>query len=132
MLLGAGAIVILYDRATAPDRSAPDVVVDNYLRAYLVDRNDVRAQQFVCDPANLTDVERLRADLQTREKKFQTNFTVSWGRLSVSNQGDTAEVSVNLVISTVVNDFPQSDRQPWRFVSRKDSSWRVCEAHPAA
>ncbi|MET7670749.1 hypothetical protein ABZS39_21795, partial [Micromonospora luteifusca] len=34
------------DGAAAPDRSAPDVVVDNYLRAFLVDRNDARANLF--------------------------------------------------------------------------------------
>ena len=36
----ATAVIVLYNRAATPDRSAPDVVVDNYLRAFLVDRND--------------------------------------------------------------------------------------------
>src|SRR5690606_42074775 len=33
---GATVIYVAYDRYTRPDRSAPDVVVDNYLRSYLV------------------------------------------------------------------------------------------------
>ncbi len=56
---GAVAGFVLYDRATAPDRSAPDVVVDNYLRAFLVDRNDTKAQEFACKAD--ADLDAIRA-----------------------------------------------------------------------
>ena len=48
-LLCLGAIPLAfhsYDTATRPDRSTPDVVVHNYLQAFLVDRDDAAARQF--------------------------------------------------------------------------------------
>ena len=55
---------MLYNRATTPDRSAPDVVVDNYLRAFLVDRNDARADLFTCEgEADLAGVRGLRDEI---------------------------------------------------------------------
>lgn len=131
-LSGVAVAYVLYDNATAPDRSAPDVVVDNYLRAFLVDRDDVRANQYVCaDSTGLSELQALRADLQEREKRFQTTFTVSWGSLGVQQQGNSAEVSVTLIIATVVNGLSQSDRQPWRFVTQTGEDWRVCQAKRA-
>ncbi len=47
LILAAGiTFYVVYDRATAPDRSAPDVVVDNYLREFLVHRDDAAARKF--------------------------------------------------------------------------------------
>ncbi|MGW0431894.1 hypothetical protein ACWDV4_05035 [Micromonospora sp. NPDC003197] len=132
-LSGIAVGYVLYDNATAPDRSAPDVVVDNYLRAFLVDRNDVQAGQYACpDTSALTELRNLRTDLQEREQRFQTTFRVSWGSLDVRRDGNSAEVRVDLTISTVVNEISQSDRQAWRFVTRLEDDWRVCEAGRAA
>jgi len=132
-LSGVAVAYVLYDKATAPDRSAPDVVVDNYLRAFLVDRDDVRAGQYACtDNSALAELRNLRTDLQEREKRFETTFRVSWGSLDVRRDGNSAEVRVNLTISAVVDQISQSDRQPWRFVTRLADDWRVCEAGRAA
>ena len=61
---GIATAYVWYDRASTPDRSAPDVVVDNYLRAFLVDRNDTRADLFTCESgAELRGVAALRTDL---------------------------------------------------------------------
>ena len=46
---GVATAFVLYERAATPDRSAPDVVVDNYLRAFLVDRERIRAELFTCE-----------------------------------------------------------------------------------
>jgi hypothetical protein len=131
MVAGLGVVFVLYDRATAPDRSAPDVVVDNYLRAFLVDRNDVKARLFTCDNADLAQVAALRADLQAREARFATTFTVSWGPLAVDTAGDTAQVSVDLIVATVANNLSLTDRQPWRFTVAKTDAWQVCGARRA-
>ncbi|MCX4469638.1 hypothetical protein OOK41_04880 [Micromonospora sp. NBC_01655] len=130
LLGGVATAFVLYQRATTPDRSAPDVVVDNYLRAFLVDRNDVRAEQFTCsaNPPQLNGLRALRDDLAAREKRFATTISVSWGRLDVQNQGDTAQVSVDLIMSAHVDGISQSDRQPWQFgVRRDDEGWKVCD-----
>ena len=135
LLCAGGAVVgyLLYDRATAPDRSAPDVVVDNYLRAFLVDRNDTKADEFACQAGgDLGELRQLRADLVAREQRFGTTITVSWGSLTVQRQGDTADVTVDLIISAIVDGISQSDRQGWRFTTRLDDDWRVCDGRRAA
>ncbi|WP_033774863.1 hypothetical protein [Salinispora pacifica] len=118
---------VLYARATTPDRSAPDVVVDNYLRAYLVDRNDIRADVFVCaGGAPTVELRALREDLAAREARFAVPISVSWGSLAVQRDGDEAVVELELVISASVDGISYSDRQPWRFTTRLGEDWRVC------
>ncbi|OKI52765.1 hypothetical protein [Micromonospora sp. CB01531] len=134
LLCAGGAVVgfVLYDRATAPDRSAPDVVVDNYLRAFLMDRNDTKAQEFRCEGrTNFDGLRALRDDLVAREKKFGTTISVSWGALSVQQSGDVAVVEVDLIISALVDGVSQSDRQGWRFETRRGDGWGVCTAERA-
>ncbi|WFE42486.1 hypothetical protein [Micromonospora sp. WMMD998] len=135
LLCTGGALVgfVLYDRATAPDRSAPDVVVDNYLRALLVDRNDTRTQEFTCGGrSELDGVRALRDDLVAREQRFGTRISVSWGPLAVQESGDLAVVEVDLIISASVGGVSQTDRQGWRFEARREDGWGVCAARPAA
>lgn len=129
-LAGAAIAYTLYDRFTAPDRSAPDVTVDGYLRAFLVDENDVLADQFTCDgaAAGLAPLRELRADLAAREQRFQVTFVVKWGPLDVQARDGVAEVTVELLISYQVDNLSYVDHQPWRFVTRDEDGWRVCEA----
>ncbi|GHJ12604.1 MULTISPECIES: hypothetical protein [unclassified Micromonospora] len=131
LLCAGGAVVgfVLYDRATAPDRSAPDVVVANYVQALLEDRNDTKAKQFTCD--GRTDLEGLRSlrdDLVARERRFGTTISVSWGPLTTRESGDVAMVAVELIISASVDGISQTDRQGWRFETRREDGWGVCAA----
>ncbi|MEV1144766.1 hypothetical protein [Micromonospora sp. NPDC049799] len=129
VLGGIVAGYLLYDRATAPDRSAPDVVVSGYLNAFLRERNDTRANLFTCDEADMAELRALRDDLVAREQRFATNISVSWGSLQVNRQGDTAEVQVDLILSAYVDGTSQGDRQPWRFTTRVgDEDWQVCSS----
>lgn len=136
LLCVGGAVVgfVLYDRATAPDRSAPDVVVDNYLRAFLVDRDDTKAALYACNGTGngINALRLLRDDLVSREERFSTRLSVSWGSLKVQKQGDAAQVNVDLIISAFVDGVSQSDRQSWTFVTRLDEGWRVCEGARAS
>ncbi|WP_431905369.1 hypothetical protein [Micromonospora carbonacea] len=136
LLVGGGITAfVLYDRATRPDRSAPDVVVDNYLRAFLVDRNDIKADQFTCSarPPELEELRRLRDDLIVREDRFSTTISVSWGRLDLLKQGEKTTIQVDLIISAYVDGVSQSDRQPWQFEVRETGDeWRVCGGTAAA
>ncbi|SCG76044.1 hypothetical protein [Micromonospora humi] len=135
LLCAGGAVVgfVLYDRATAPDRSAPDVVVDNYLRAFLMDRNDIKAEEYTCGGrADLDGVRALRDDLVAREQRFGTTISVSWGPLTARESGDVAAVDVELIISASVDGVSQTDRQGWRFETRRGDSWGVCAARRAA
>ncbi|SIQ23330.1 hypothetical protein [Micromonospora avicenniae] len=125
---GAVTGYVLYDRATAPDRSAPDVVVDNYLRAFLVDRNDVRADQFICQAGHPEQLRALRDELTERQAQFGVPIAVSWGSLEVRRQDDRAQVEVVLTISAVVDGTTQSDRQSWQLSTQLHDDWRVCDA----
>ncbi|MFK3981703.1 hypothetical protein ACI2K4_15150 [Micromonospora sp. NPDC050397] len=126
---GTSVAYVLYDRYTSPDQSAPDITVNNYLQAYMSDRNDVRAQALACDDTSkMAELAALRADLIERENRFQNTFRVKWGKLDVREQGDRAEVLVDLTIGVSVNRVIQGDRQSWRFVTERHDKWRVCEA----
>lgn len=134
VLCTVGGLVgfVLYDRATAPDRSAPDVVVANYIQAFLDDRNDTKAEEFICARgASLDGLRALRDDLVSREQRFNTTISVSWGPLAVQESGDVAVVEVDLIISASVEGITQSERQRWRFETRRDDGWGVCSAQRA-
>lgn len=126
---GIGIAYVVYDRATALDRSAPDVVVDNFLRAYLVERDESKALLFACsDTSQLREVFAFREDLESRERRFDASFTVTWGGLTPVEQAGSVDVLVDLRLFTVVNGFEQSDVQSWRFETRDQEGWRVCGA----
>ncbi|MEH0841389.1 hypothetical protein V6U81_03205 [Micromonospora sp. CPCC 205711] len=131
VLCASGAVisVVLYDRVTTPDRSTPDVVVASYIQAFLADRNDTRASEFACqDGAAIDDLRLLRDDLVARERRFGTSISTSWENLNVQQQGDRADVEVDLILSALVDGISQSDRQQWRFEARREDGWRICAA----
>ncbi|MER7334559.1 MULTISPECIES: hypothetical protein [unclassified Micromonospora] len=132
---GVAAGFVLYNRAAAPDRSAPDVVVDNYLRAFLVDRNDTRANLFTCEGgAELTAVSGLRQEFEQREANFGVVVRVSWGPLTRTETGEGESVATTLSISSSADGQPRSSRrEDWVFdVVEGDEGWRVCAGRKAA
>ncbi|MEU1760685.1 hypothetical protein ACFYO8_20000 [Micromonospora sp. NPDC005257] len=134
LLCTVGAVVgfVLYDRATAPDRGSPEVVVASYIQYSVAQRNDVKAAEFECrNEADLDGLRSLRDDLVARERRFNTTISVSWENLSVEQTGDKAQVRVDLVLSAVVDDIRQSDRQTWIFETKRQDGWGVCSAQRA-
>ncbi|MGC4903164.1 hypothetical protein ACLQ2Y_28025 [Micromonospora echinospora] len=132
LLCTGGGVVgfVLYDRATAPDRSAPDVVVDNYLRAFLVDRNDTKAEEFACkSDGDLDAVRGLRAEVEQREANFDVVVRVSWGPLTRVENGDGESVITTLTISSSADGQTRSSRrEDWQFRVVERNGWRVCGA----
>ncbi len=125
----AGGITgfVLYDRATAPDRGTPTVVVDSYLRAFLIDENEVRADLLTCERnADLEQLRQLRSDLEAREQQFGTTMSITWGSVAAKQDGDRAQVRVEILFSARIDDIRQYDRQPWIFTTQLDKEWRVC------
>ncbi|WP_200210328.1 hypothetical protein [Micromonospora coerulea] len=132
LCIGGGVTgFILYDRATAPDRSAPDVVVDNYLRAFLVDRNDTKASEFACEGGgDLGAVRGLRDELERREANFDVVVRVSWGALTRTQIADGELVTTTLAISGSADGQTRSSRrEDWQFTVIDKDGWRVCEGH---
>ncbi|MFG1884225.1 hypothetical protein [Micromonospora sp. NPDC049102] len=130
LLLGGVATgFVLYNRAAAPDRSAPDVVVDNYLRAFLVDRNDARANLYTCEGrAELGPLRELRLEVEQRESKFDVTVRITWGPLTRSPSSDGESVATTLTIAGSSDGVPRSSRrEDWTFnVVKSGSGWRVC------
>ncbi len=132
---GVGVFISVYDEATQIKREAPDAVVDSYLRAYLVDRNDEEAALFTCrSNADLTSVTGLREEFRKREQDFGVRVVVTWSTLTVAGSGDERRsVTANLVVAGVANGQTQSRRtEQWSFDVVEDDGWRVCTASKVA
>jgi hypothetical protein len=127
---GVGLVFVLYNEETKPDRSAPDVVVSNYLRALLVDRDDGRARIFECRTgAELGAVSTLKADLEAQEERLDTTILVSWGELFVERRDQRAAVVTTGIRRTAqVDGASQSLVDQWRFEVVDEDGWRVCGA----
>lgn len=122
--------LVAYRDATEPDRSSPDVAVDNYLRAFLVERNDTRAELYTCRTSKrFAEMDVMRRDIEAREAEFSINITVSWGSLTVNNQGDKSVVGVEL--RRTISDGTESVRDTYHFDVVDEDGWRVCGARKA-
>jgi hypothetical protein len=132
LCLGGGAAAFLYyDRATQPDLRTPVVVSLEYLRAYLVDRDDTKAAQFACGGhASLKDIASFRDDVDNRQRTYGVAITVSVdGVFETARSGSTATTSADLALTTTIQGQPQRAVEHWSFGLRNEGGWRVCEGH---
>lgn len=122
----AGMALFAYNEATKIDRSDPEVVTDEYLRAALVHKDQVGAQLYSCsDQAKLDSIRALRDDLDKRERDFGVSIVVTWGAYERSG----ADLSTALTIVAIKDGNEQSSsEQRWRFTLIDDDGWWVCGA----
>jgi hypothetical protein len=124
---GVGVFVSLYDSATAIKRSAPDAVVDNFLGAYLVNRDDDEAALYRCKAGgDFSQLEAYRTDIATREKNFSVGIMVSWTSFTVATSGERGTVTTDLTKATA--DGTERITKPWQFTVVDQDGWRVCGA----
>ncbi|WP_344142616.1 hypothetical protein [Polymorphospora rubra] len=132
---GAGVVYVAYDTVTQPDRSAPDVVVDNYLRATFTNRDDLQAEAFLCEaPANIDLIHALRDEIDDREMRFGVDVVVTWSSLTPHNATEeAADVEVGLVITGQSDGQVRSRRsETWSFSLRRESrDWQICSVTTA-
>lgn len=122
---GVGVFISFYDEATKIERTNPDAVVDNFLRAYLVNRDDKEASLYTCGSGlDLSKIAAFRDDISARESRFSISIQVVWEGLVVATQGSTGTVDVDLT-RTLADDSEQVTR-PWRFNVVDENGWRVC------
>ena len=119
-----------YDTATRPDRSAPDVVVHNYLQAFLVDRDDASARQFACaGQSNLPAIQDYRSTIEAGEQRSGQSVSFTWVEAPVASAGpDVASVDVRIVatIGGVISGGRQSDL--FTFTTHLADAWCVASA----
>jgi hypothetical protein len=123
---GVGVGISLYDEATEIDRSHPDAVVDNFLGAYLVNRDDNAAKLYQCESGgDFAQLATYRDDIVTREKQFTVGIRVSWSSLSVATSGSEGTVTTDIIKSA--SDSARLSNT-WRFGVVDHDGWRVCSA----
>jgi hypothetical protein len=123
---GLGVGVTLYDNATAINRGQPDEAVNNFLKSYLVEHNDVRASSLECaHDSGLEPIRAFRRDVQDREKAFGITILISWGPLQVAPSGDRRIVSTQLIRRI---QGAERSTQNWQFTVVDENGWRVCGA----
>jgi hypothetical protein len=126
---GIGVAVSLYDEATEIKRTAPDAVVDNFLRAYLVNRDDQRASLYQCETGgDFKEIAAYRSDIGAREEQFSVGIRVTWSSLTVETNGARGTVITDLI--KTASDKSGRLSNSWRFDVVDHGGWRVCGAAP--
>jgi hypothetical protein len=121
LILVAGTVaLILFDRATALDRSTPTVVVGQFLVASFDDRDTRRVALFVCEQLQPQQA------LEDTVGGIDPNLSVSWGDFSTDQSGDTATVIAQLRFRHDQGGASYSSVQQWRFSMVDQDGWRVC------
>jgi hypothetical protein len=122
---GVGVFISLYDEATEIKRSAPDAVVDSYLRAYLVNRDEAETALYICEGGDFSQIEVFRAEVVSLEREHSTSIQFSWEGLRVATSGSEGSVEVDL--TRFISDNEQLT-EVWRFAIVDQDGWRVCGA----
>lgn len=127
LCLGAiGVAVSLYDDATKIERSEPDAVVDRFLGAYLVNRDDEEAELYLCESgSDLAALSAFRATMTSIERDKSVGIRVSWSSLTVVNAGTGRTVTTD--ITQTATDGARLG-ETWSFGLVDQDGWRVCSA----
>ena len=130
----AGVAFFAYDRATRIDRSDPDLVVTNYLRALLNERDETRAALYVCsDASGLAEITALREHIESQERELGVVMSVSLEDLRREESGQrVVNVGISIRRAAVIDGIRQSVADRWRFKVVNESGWRVCGASKMA
>jgi len=130
----AGIAFFAYDQATRIDRSDPDLVVTNYLRALLNERDETRAALYVCsDASGLSEIRALREQIESQEQELGVVMSVSLEDLQREESGQrVVNVGISIRRAAVIDGIRQSVADRWRFKVVNESGWRVCGATKTA
>lgn len=119
-----------YDNATKPDRSAPDKVVNNYLQAFLDDRDDAGAAQYACeDRSGLAAFKTFRDTVVARAESTGASVSFDW-ILVVHRGSDSSDVTADLQLTAAAGGSVATSHSTWDFTVVHGSDWRVCSAGP--
>jgi hypothetical protein len=124
---GVGAFVVLYDEATEIKRTEPDAVVDSFLAAFLVTRDDQETALYQCKAGgDLSQINEFRSDTLSRETEHSVKISISWSSLDVNVNGGSGTVSADL--TRTISGQGGRDSSSWQFAVIDQDGWRVCGA----
>lgn len=121
LVVGGGAAFVIYDEATKIDRGTPEVVVQQFLHAGLVDRDAARVSLFVCRQWSADEAMKKIAP-PADERIF-----ISWGDYVSTRTGDKATVDVKVQFDLGVGSVSASSVRSWRLQLENQAGWRVCD-----
>jgi hypothetical protein len=124
---GVGVFVSLYDETTKIKRTEPDAVADNFLRAYLVDRDEETVALYRCKSGgDFAQLASFRTGIEETERTQSVAIKVTWTNLDVVTTGDRATVGTDLV--RTLSDNSERDANRWQLSLIDEDGWRVCGA----
>jgi hypothetical protein len=124
---GVGVAISLYDEATEIKRSDPDAVVDAFLRAYLVNRDDQEVALYRCESGgDFAQLETMKASIAETERKYTLGVKVTWTSFDVVTASGQTTVSTEIV--RTLSDNSERDSKRWQFRMVDQDGWRVCAA----
>src|SRR3569833_2402127 len=100
---GIATGLLLYNKATQPDRSTPVGTLDQYIDAKMNVRDEGKAHALECRSPKLTAFDDEVADIKKREQEYSVSFSVSLADLAVDVKGDSATVNGKLLQGATVN-----------------------------
>jgi hypothetical protein len=127
-LAGIATGLLLYNKATQPDRSNPVGTLDQYIIEKMNNRNQERAHLLECGSPKVTALDDLLAGIEKREQQYSVSISVSTGDLSVAMKDDSATINGKLLQGADVNGVFAEERQDWHFDLVREGGWRVCGA----
>jgi hypothetical protein len=119
----AGVIgLVIYDRATAIDRSTPTVVTEEFLGAAIIDRDPNRVELFICSIWSADDAIN-KVAIGTGDGVF-----VTWDDIvSVTQDENVAVVSVTVKSTYQQGGTAQRNNELWQVKLENHDGWRVCD-----
>lgn len=118
--VGAVAGFVLYDRATAIDRSTPAIVADQFLESALIHQDPARVGLFTC--RGWPPSEALHQVLP----RVGPDVGVSWGDIVAEETGGSARVFVQVRFSLSGGGAIQRQIESWQLQLVREDGWRVC------
>jgi hypothetical protein len=120
MVLAGAVGVVVYDRATAIDRSTPVVSGDAFLHAALVEGTVARVGLFTCQRWSAQDALAAVTALTDPEAKS------SWDTFDVLSQSGGSAVLRARVRFQYPGEVAPSGEAFWRLDLVDENGWRVC------
>ena len=116
----AGTLFYFYDKATAIDRSTPEVATQQFLNATLVEKDPAKAGLYVCDSWS--------GSLAIAVANPPAgDVTTTWGDPLVTTSGASATVTVSVQFSiSAGGGAAVRDIQSWTLDLEDQDGWRVC------
>ena len=118
--VAAGTVLFFYDRATAIDRSNPQVVAEQFLDAALVLKDLGRLSLFVCEDWHAADA------LAAAAPPPDPRVVPSWGDFLTHTTGDDATVQVRVEFTVDAGPVSAGSVRQWTLQLENHDGWRVC------